>query len=155
MPHYNGPNTLDGVTSPAEIALARLDDVFHLLLALGADINLAFRASLHRFAQEEHRKSLFDWVQDSLQSVEKQLVDACRETTAIVETRPETGWQEYYSRQRRAIALIREKPAFLDAAKKEKQIKQLYQCKTYLEGAHWDLVARQAKTWLEIKASRN
>jgi hypothetical protein len=87
--------------------------------------------------------------------VENQLVEARKETPAEDDLMTETGWQGYYSRQRRAIKLIRYKPASPGAANKEKRIEQLSQCKNYLEDVDRLLVSRRAKTWSEIKASQN
>jgi hypothetical protein len=109
---YSGSaNTLDDVWSPAETALARLYNVFHLLVALGAEINLGTKTTLNQYTQEEYLRSLLDWVRCSLEWVEKQLLNARKETPSEDEPIPETGWQGCCSHQRQVIKLVRDSHA--------------------------------------------
>ena len=150
MRHSNPADLLDEVFSPVETALASLDDVVHLLVALGAEINIATRVARNRYTAEENRLSFFDWVRRSIERVDSQIVEARKEESPEEEFIPTAGWQGYWARQRRAITAVRAKREPADPAKKEQLIDQLCRCKEYLKDVEQLMVSRRAKTWKEI-----
>ena len=153
MRQSNPADLLDEVFSPVETALASLDDVVHLLVALGAEINVATRVARNRYTAEENRLSFFDWVRRSIERVDSQIVEARKEESPEEESIPAAGWQGYSARQRLAIKTVRAKREPSDPAKKEEVIDQLCRCKDYLKDVEQMLVSRRAKTWKEISTT--
>jgi hypothetical protein len=98
-----------------------MDDTFHLLVALGAEINLGTKTTPGQYTQADQRHSLLDWVRNSLMWVEERLIQVRKETPPEDDSITETGWQGYCTRQRRAIKPIPNKLVSTFAALKEKK----------------------------------
>ena len=136
---------MDHVFLPLETAIARQDDVAHLLIALDAEYNTTIRLVKHK---DEPQMSILDWIRSALDYLEKSPEPSVTPAPES-DTEPEaTGWKPYL------IGLV------LDWEVKEeeceKKRKRSYsshenddpqQVIDYLRGVELALVAKGAESW--------
>jgi len=136
---------LDHVFLPLETAIARQDDVAHLLIALDTGYNTTIRSAKH---EDEPQMSILDWVQSAVDYREKNR-DLSVTPAPELNTEPEAiGWKRYL------IDLV------LDWQVKEKECeskaKRLSSGRNdadpqevieYLQGLERALVAKGAESW--------
>lgn len=111
------------VLHPVETALASQDEVIHLLLALGASVNIGPKKSVHRF-NPDMWMSLLDWVQLTI----RRIPDSDDTSSLDEPPAPGTsGWEECLAKLRRGLL------ALTDAQNRRRQE----------TGAHCDEVKRK------------
>ena len=139
-----GHGSILDVFLPLETAIARQDDVAHLLIALDVEYNTTIR-SVKRI--DEPQKSILDWVRSAIDYLEK-IREPPVTPAPEFDTEPEaTGWKRYL------IDLV------LDWQAKEKESEKKRerssstkgddprQVINYLQGLERALVAKGAESW--------
>ncbi|TFK64176.1 ankyrin [Pluteus cervinus] len=115
---------------PLETALARRDDVFHLLIALDAQFNVTIKRGAMSYASSEDHKCLLDWVTFAIDYLTKRI-----EGGAVASSIP--------SSSRRAGSPSKSKPRKAQSA--SRAVASGSGSGTWAEfiTAHWDKVKRQ------------
>jgi hypothetical protein len=150
--HYrHSENLLEELYTPVETAIARLDDVLQLLVALGAEVSTGTKGSLDRYSVKERRISILDWVRCAIQRLCGQILGAEKAEERIVTS----GWKRHHGDLLRRIEVQREKEQRKSNAPDKTDItNNLKEIKSYLVDAERVLVSRRAKTWQEIISNK-
>jgi hypothetical protein len=141
--------------SPIEVALANNDYVVHLLVTLGADVNLPTMHANSYGRGGSNCYSLLDWVGSKIKNVEKRLDNEYMEKESASEPMEESsssasGWKAYYHDCIRKLSKPSPALSQADRERKEKEKLGLLHEKEYLEDVKTLFVANKAKTWNEL-----
>ena len=147
---HNTDNILSELNTPAETAIARLDDVLQLLSALGAEVSTGTKESLR--AYNSNRLSLIEWVRLAIWRASNRILEAQKDEKSPSRT-ASIGWEGHRT------ALLQQITDFLQKTQpttpnKEEVLDNLNELKSYLVDVERLLVSRRAKTWEEISSDK-
>ena len=93
---------IDQAFTPLETALAHNDDIFQLLLSLGAAFNIGIKYSKRYYSSAGDRRTIKDWVDRALELIAEKKDKFETEVVESKESRPEgeaeivlSSWKEY------------------------------------------------------------
>lgn len=163
---------LKSVVMPLENAIARQDPIVHLLIALGADINLAVRLGLVYDWNKDYAEGTYlDWVRNGIQKIDADVsrLQSQSSTTAALEEPSdldlgsEEDWKKYAAETANELARTRFVQAAASRAnpltypntyKNNKQERDMIRHKKYLLELEALLVSLNARSGIEIRVEK-
>ncbi|PPR01075.1 hypothetical protein CVT24_000396 [Panaeolus cyanescens] len=164
---YNPPkNHLNLAVRPLEAALVRYDEVATLLVALGADVDVAIRRALRSYVDTGEKLTFKDWVDYILLNVgyqraeEENALNAMEEDLVEKPVEETTPWRKFYREYREKL----EAPNPNDNTKQDddlsprqkferdvqKRQNTLGDVESYMERVKTALAKAGAKTWKDV-----
>lgn len=138
-----------------EVALAKQDDIIHLLLALGAKCNLPTQTALTRSWGSDHRMTLKDWVASAIKDLDEELSQQKQSSTKIADEvvvkQPNLTcdtWKSYISQLRDSLAALNARVK--SSERDETRFQEALSHKAFLEEVLAVFEAKGAKTWSEL-----
>ncbi|CAK5281900.1 unnamed protein product [Mycena citricolor] len=139
--------------NPLEVALARHDDVFRLLVELGADYNVAVAYGKDR---PDDRRTVVEWLQYAATQADVNIADMERQLSSDADLAEEDaarqGWAEFlvkdsYNQKVKAAKLAAGRT---DVPWQERTRLEWVDAKGYYQDMASFLIERNAKTWAEV-----
>ncbi|PFH47159.1 hypothetical protein AMATHDRAFT_7033 [Amanita thiersii Skay4041] len=147
---YRNTDFLAQTIMPLETALVMNDDIIHLLVSLGADVNRRTMHTMPGYTREEHRRSLLDWIDFGVQWITEEIDRINAECVALelVDFSEVTSWKNFALL---AIQVARQRTRCSDQLDRRKdELKSTKIIKEYLEDVRRTFISAGAKTWAEI-----
>ncbi|CAA7269211.1 unnamed protein product [Cyclocybe aegerita] len=156
-------NYLDLAYQPVEVALQYHSEIANLLITLGAPVNFPLKRSLYRYANDNERRSLKDWVDFAISSLHENIRKKKFEELIFVEKKdaepepePEAaGWAGFIKKYDAGLTdPDREKWEFKNKEKAAKQDRDLRErmedIKEFLIEIQQLLNQKHAKKWSDL-----
>ncbi|RXW15843.1 hypothetical protein EST38_g10015 [Candolleomyces aberdarensis] len=151
---------IDQAFTPLETALSHNDDIFQLLLSLGAAFNIGIKYSKRYYTSAGDRRTIKDWVDYALELIVEKKDNFESEVVELKESRPEgeveivlSSWKEYLRKVRTRDKPKEEIDENAEEWRKYNRAAELLKMNSiegYLVDAKRLLTARSAKSWTEL-----
>ncbi|RXW22626.1 hypothetical protein EST38_g3223 [Candolleomyces aberdarensis] len=151
---------IDQAFTPLETALSHNDDIFQLLLSLGAAFNIGIKYSKRYYTSAGDRRTIKDWVDRAIELIAEKKEKFETEIVESKESRPEgeaeiilSSWKEYLRKVRTGDKPKEEVDENAEERKKYNRAEELMKINSvegYLVDAERLLTARSAKSWTEV-----
>lgn len=151
-------NNRQQIHMPAEVAIARHDDLISLLVAVGIPIDIGMKRSVGEYASSDERRSLIDWVRYAINCLSRQIAKLGK---CDPEPPTESNWNTFHAKHLRAVknSQASQTVSFLrlhrstaeeDGKSETETLHELESTKAYLTDVLAILTANHAKTWNDI-----
>ena len=148
-------NYLNLAYHPVETALSNHDDLVHLLVNLGALVNIGQKKSMAAYCNITDRRTLKDWIQYTINVLENQINSCCQPKPSAIPIPESSGWQKFYIEYHESL-----KPQVGEGSQQEFQkayereererLEKLKDTKAYVLEVKQLLDEHGAKTWKEV-----
>ena len=148
-------NYLNVTYHPVETALSNHDDLVHLLVNLGASVNISQKKSMDVYCNITNRRTLGDWIQSIINVLENQINSCCRPKPSAAPIPESSGWQKFYVEYHESL-----KPQVGEGSRQElrkahesaerEKLEKLRDTKAYVLEVKQLLDEHGAKTWKEV-----
>ena len=148
-------NYLNIAYHPVETALSNHDDLVHVLVNLGASVNIGQKKSMDFYCDITNRRTLGDWIQSIINVLENQINSCCRPKPSAIPIPESSGWQKFYIEYHESL-----KPQVGEGSQQEFQkatereererLEKLKDTKAYVLEVKQLLDEHGAKTWKEV-----
>lgn len=157
-------NYLELAYQPLEVAIKNHDDLGKLLISLGVTIDFGTLQSLGRYSNASYRRTIKDWIDMAVVSIENQIADKNIEHVEVADSpmaepddEDDKGWKAYCKRYYESRTTPRPHLKEQEDATKRRQERIDKQSLEYMEDIKEFLVEIQsllavkgAKTWAEL-----
>ena len=158
-------NYLDLAYHPIETAMTNHDDLVHLLVPLGASVNIGLKNCMRAYAVVSEKRTLNDWLENMI-NIFNDRIEYCTEPQAKAPAvpvdlpEPSTGWQKFcreYHESLKTFPIGEEHASRRADEKLEKEkleylerLKKLQEARAYFVEAKQLFDDHGAKTWKKV-----
>ncbi|KAJ6544391.1 hypothetical protein B0H19DRAFT_1170529 [Mycena capillaripes] len=138
-----------GYYTPTETALAGHDDIFRLLVDLGAEFNVSIKSALGQNSRPDVRRTLVDWVQYAVATLTERISELEKKLNPpeIAESETLPGWKGYVDTLAGNTKISLAKPRKERKATWEDSLKRHIEVRDYYSEMEKFLFERGAKSW--------
>lgn len=141
---------------PVEVALARQDDIVHLLVALGAQYDLPTQMAVTQSRSSYHHLTLKNWVVRALKDIDKELASTDQrlantsDAPEVLQPEPLNfhSWNSYISNLRNSLSKLKSKKGSKTSDKTRRQ--EISIQKTFLGEVLKTFEGKGVKTWNKL-----
>lgn len=137
--------------APVDIAVTKRDELVHLLVALGADVNRGISHSLSSGSSAPMHLTILDSIQFGLRKISERMSEVKRQKTENTSTIRDSSWKAYHDDSLENFKALEVKASANYSQRRDESelLRNLESVKSYFMEAQALLISHQTKSWTE------